>query len=101
MVTLTKSLFTAGQQCPKLLWWKVHEPGALELQPDKVLQDRFDQGAQVGALAQAFFPGAEFEKSYEASPSSVRSSGQAPTIRIRLDVLESKPDGTRTLTEFK
>lgn len=53
--TLTKSLFTAGLQCPKLLWWKVHEPNAVELQPDIVLQDRFDQGAQVGALARELF----------------------------------------------
>jgi len=43
-------------QCHKLLWWRVHEPLAVELQPDKVLQDRFDQGAQVGALARGTFP---------------------------------------------
>src|SRR5687767_12900107 len=49
--TLSKSRFTSGKQCHKLLWWRVHEPLAVELQPDKVLQDRFDQGAQVGALA--------------------------------------------------
>src|SRR5438876_10792585 len=54
---LSKSRYTAGVQCHKLLWWKVHEPLAVELQPDKVLQDRFDQGAQVGALARGRFPG--------------------------------------------
>src|SRR5256885_8409518 len=54
---LSKSRFTAGLQCHRLLWWKVHEPLAVELQPDKVLQDRFDQGAQVGALARKRFPG--------------------------------------------
>src|SRR6266550_4473607 len=54
---LSKSRYTAGVQCHKLLWWKVHEPKALELQPDKVLQDRFDQGAQVGTLARDRFPG--------------------------------------------
>src|ERR1043166_3821816 len=54
---LSKSRYTAGVQCHKLLWWKVHEPNAVELQPDKVLQDRFDQGAQVGTLARARFPG--------------------------------------------
>src|SRR2546423_2072173 len=54
---LSKSRYTAGTQCHKLLWWKVHEPKAIELQPDKVLQDRFDQGAQVGTLAQGTFPG--------------------------------------------
>jgi len=54
---LSKSRFVAGKQCHRLLWWKVHEPQAIELQPDKVLQDRFDQGSQVGALARERFPG--------------------------------------------
>ena len=54
---LSKSRFVAGVQCHKLLWWKVHEPDAVELQPDKVLQDRFDQGQQVGELAWTLFPG--------------------------------------------
>jgi hypothetical protein len=54
---LSKSRFVAGCQCHKLLWWKVHEPDAPELQPDKVLQDLFDQGRQVGELARARFPG--------------------------------------------
>lgn len=54
---LSKSRFVAGSQCHKLLWLKVHEPRAVELQPDKVLQDRFDQGAIVGALARQRFPG--------------------------------------------
>src|SRR5213594_2793952 len=54
---LSKSRYTAGVQCHKLLWWKVHEPLAVELQPDKVLQDRFDQGAHVGTLARRTFPG--------------------------------------------
>jgi len=54
---LSKSRFAAGVQCKKLLWWKVHEPNAVELQPGKVLQDRFDQGKQVGELARGRFPG--------------------------------------------
>ncbi len=54
---LSKSRFTAGWQCHKLLWWKVHEPDAEELQPDKVLQDLFDQGHHVGEVAQDRFPG--------------------------------------------
>lgn len=28
---LSKSRFVAGWQCPKLLWWTVHEPDAKEL----------------------------------------------------------------------
>ena len=53
---LSKSRFVAGVQCPKLLWWKVHEPDAIELQPDKDLQDKFDQGKEVGERAQKKFP---------------------------------------------
>jgi uncharacterized protein DUF2779 len=52
---LSKSRYTAGVQCHKLLWWKVHEPLAVELQPDRVLQDRFDQGKHVGELARNQF----------------------------------------------
>jgi hypothetical protein len=54
---LSKSRFVAGTQCHKLLWWTVHEPNAIELQPDRVLQDLFDQGHQVGEAARARFPG--------------------------------------------
>src|SRR5688500_5957445 len=54
---LSKSRYTAGAQCHKLLWWKVHDKDAVELQPGKVLQDRFDQGTQVGTLARGAFPG--------------------------------------------
>ena len=56
-IRLTKSRFVAGWQCPKLLWWTVHEPAAEELKPDKVLQDRFDQGIHVTSLARTRFPG--------------------------------------------
>lgn len=54
---LTKSQFAAGLQCHKLLWWRIHEPLAKELQPDIVLEDRFDQARQVGELARSLFPG--------------------------------------------
>jgi hypothetical protein len=53
---LSKSRFVAGVQCHKLLWWKVHEPNAPELQPNGVLQDLFDQGRIVGELATKEFP---------------------------------------------
>jgi predicted RecB family nuclease len=57
LTRLSKSRFVAGTQCHKLLWWRVHEPGARELQPGKVLQDRFDQGRQVGDIARDRFAG--------------------------------------------
>src|SRR6266576_6129517 len=54
---LSKSRFTSGLQCHKKLWWQVHDPDAIELQPDKVLQDLFDQGRQVGEVARTRYPG--------------------------------------------
>jgi hypothetical protein len=48
--TLTKSLFVAGWQCPKLLWKTVHQPGHERLQPTTVERDLFDQGRLVGEL---------------------------------------------------
>lgn len=82
---LSKSRFVSGMQCHRLLWWKVHEPLAVELQPDKVLQDRFDQGAQVGALAREQFPGGvlidvphhAFEERLAATRSAMESGATA------------------------
>jgi len=54
---LTKTDYMSGVQCHKLLWLRRHEPDAKELQPDKVLQDLFDQGNLVGAMARDCFPG--------------------------------------------
>ena len=53
---LSKSRFVAGWQCHKLLWWKVHEPRATELEPSIVLEDRFDQDRRVEQLARERFP---------------------------------------------
>src|SRR4051812_34457081 len=114
MRALTKSLFTAGLQCPKLLWWKVHEPNAVELQPDKVLQDRFDQGAQVGALARELFAGGTLIDSREAvaarvaKTQSALGAGQtifegtfvADGIRINADILVPSEQGC-SLIEVK
>jgi len=56
-VSITKTDFMFGSQRHKLLWWRRYEADAVELQPDRVLQDLFDQGNQVGALARDRFPG--------------------------------------------
>ena len=53
---LSKSRFVAGWQCPKLLWWRVHEPMAMELQPSIVERDLFDQGIFVDERARAEWP---------------------------------------------
>ncbi|MGB8330399.1 MAG: DUF2779 domain-containing protein, partial [Polyangiales bacterium] len=57
-IRLSKSRFTAGLQCHRQLWWKVHEPRAPELTPDAGLQAIFDMGNRVGERARQEFPGA-------------------------------------------
>ena len=106
---LSKSRFVAGVQCPKLLWWKVHEPDAVELQPDEVLQDRFDQGQAVGELATTLFPGGVLidlpHDAVEERISQTREAigGDAPAIFeacflenntfVAADILERRPSG--------
>jgi len=56
MHRLSKSRVMLGLQCPKLLWWAVHEPEAPELavEGDSVLLQR---GRTVGELARKHVPG--------------------------------------------
>jgi predicted RecB family nuclease len=56
---LSKSRFLSGLQCHKQLWWRVHEPDAPELAPDRALQSLFDQGKEVGERARSYVPGGE------------------------------------------
>jgi len=113
---LSKSRYTAGIQCHKLLWWKVHEPNAVELQPGKVLQDRFDQGAQVGALARDRFPGGVLvdlphravdqrvkltrKLIDDGTPAIFEASFLAANTFVAVDVLTPQDDGYH-LTEVK
>ena len=104
---LSKSRFVAGWQCHKLLWWKVHEPDAPELVPDKVLTDRFDQGRQVTELARQRFPGAMLipygadESRLEATtfavdfgtPAILEGVFQADGVFIAADLLLREGDG--------
>src|SRR6266513_1292930 len=116
MHRLSKSRYTAGIQCHKLLWWRVHEPLAVELQPDKVLQDRFDQGTQVGTLARRTFPGGKLvdlphtavaervaltRKLIDAgAPAIFEASFLADNTFVAVDVLTPQ-DGGYHLTEVK
>lgn len=113
MTRLSKSRYVAGTQCHKLLWWKVHEPGAVELQPDKVLQDRFDQGHQVESIARGRFVGGVLidlphdavERRLQETQDALRDA--APTIFeagfiaddtfVAADVLQRDADGFRLI----
>src|SRR2546422_9554791 len=75
---LSKSRFTSGLQCHKKLWWEGHEPDAIELQPDKVLQDLFDQARQAGELARPRYPGGALID----LPHDARARRVAPTRQL-------------------
>ena len=110
---LSKSRFVAGVQCHKLLWWKVHEPDAVELQPGKVLQDLFDQGRLVGELATREFDGGVLidaphtavAERVELTTDALRAGAQAVfeasflenNTFVAVDVLERLPGGFRLI----
>src|SRR6059036_468016 len=116
LTRLSKSRFTSGIQCHKKLWWEVHEKDAPELQPDKVLQDLFDQGRQVGEAARARYPGgvlidlphdaraervAATQKALdEGAPAIFEATFIADDTFVAIDVLEKQGDGYH-LTEVK
>src|ERR1039457_6626033 len=54
---LSKSRYMSGLQCPKMLWWRVHEPDAPELVAGEGLQAILTRGQRVGELARAQVPG--------------------------------------------
>src|SRR5207247_3777763 len=113
---LSKSRFTSGLQCHKTRGREVHEPDALELQPDKVLQDLFDQGRQVGEAARARYPGgvlidlphdaraervaATRELLDAGAPAVFEATFIADNTYVAIDVLEKQRDGYH-LTEVK
>ncbi len=113
---LSKSRFVAGWQCDKLLWWKVHDRDAVELQPDIVLQDRFDQGKQVGDLAQTLFPDGvlidyphgEVDAKIAATKAALddgaaaifEASFRADDVFVAVDILQRDGDGF-TVIEVK
>jgi hypothetical protein len=114
-LNLSKSRFVAGWQCHKQLWLKVHEPDAPELEIGKVLQDRFDQGAAVGELAQTHFPGGILIDLPHNDPRRIEATGRAlaagapavfeatfveDRVFVAIDVLERTADGF-TLIEVK
>ena len=53
---ISKSKYLAGLQCPKLLWTHYNAKDLIP-EPDAATQAVFDQGHEVGLLAQSLFPG--------------------------------------------
>jgi len=110
---LSKSRFTSGLQCHKKLWWEVHERDAPELQPDRVLQDLFDQGRLVGERARTLYPGGVLiDLPHDAGAERVAATrkaldGGAPAVFeatfiadntfVAIDVLERLGNGHRVI----
>lgn len=113
---LSKSRFVAGCKCHGLLWLRVHEPDTPELQPDKALLDRFEQGRHVGELARTRFPdgvlidlphkdvegrlAATVAALAEGAPAIFEASFMADGVFVAVDVLE-RTNGGFNLIEVK
>lgn len=108
-VGLSKSRVVAGLQCHKLLWWRVHEPAAPELQFDASVQAAFDRGTRVGQVARTYVPGGMLiDLPYNAyaervaatrkalddgAPALYEASFQADGVFVAVDILErGNPD---------
>jgi predicted RecB family nuclease len=113
---LSKTRFVAGCQCHDLLWWTVHEPDAPELEPDISLEDRFEQGREVGELARGYVPGGvlidlphnEVERRLAATRQALDSGAPAvyeatfleDSVFVAVDILE-RANGGYNLIEVK
>ncbi len=116
MRRLSKSRFTAGLQCHKQLWWKVHEPDAAELVTDPATEFIMNQGREVGELARSYAPGGElidfphdqYRKKVEATADALARGVEriyeaaffAEGVFVAVDILER--EGPRfTVVEVK
>lgn len=112
-ISLSKTKFTTGLQCHKLLWWTVHEPKSPELIPDEVLKSIFATGNKVGELAREHLgPGflveaAPWEKDRKVALTQgalaagerriFEASFEHGGVFAAVDALEVTPDGMRLM----
>jgi len=114
---LSKSKFLAGLQCLKRLYLQCYEPG-LACEPDEKQQAIFDQGKEVGLLAQKAFPsGVLISEDHmhhkeavtrtkeliadESVPAIFEAAFNFDDILIRVDILERMPRDRWRLIEVK
>lgn len=84
---LSKSTFLMGRQCSKLLWFRYNAKDQIPA-PDESQQAIFDQGTEVGELAQQLFPGGMVVASGIINPSEVIAQTQK-AIQTRQPLYEA------------
>ncbi len=113
---LSKSRFQKGLQCERALWLSVHEPESADPVSES-LQWTFDQGTEVGRLAQGLFPGGvevteDHLHSEEAVATTARLLSEGVTalyepafifdgVLVRVDALVAVDRGQWDLFEVK
>src|ERR1039457_1739095 len=116
-IRLSKSKFVSGVQCLKRLYLQVHQP-ELAGEIDEGQAVRFEQGHEVGVLAQAAFPGGvlvdsdafDLEAALErtaaliddpAVPAIFEATFQRSGVLVRVDILERRRKNRWRLIEVK
>ena len=79
---LSKSTFLMGRQCSKLLWFRYNAKDQIPV-PDEAQQAIFDQGTEVGELAQQLFPGGMVVAPGIVNPSEVIAATQKAILSRR------------------
>jgi predicted RecB family nuclease len=114
-ITISKSKYMAGVQCLKRLYLLVYSP---ELGQGKTAADfaRFDQGRQVGKLAQQLIPGGvgvrtgDHEEAIRITqafiatpdiPAIFEAAFEHEGVFVRVDILHRRRDGRWRLIEVK
>jgi len=111
---ISKSKYLAGLQCPKLLWTYYNAKDLIP-EPDAATQAVFDQGHEVGRLAQSLFPGGtlvEWNDDFGAALQSTRdllplrqpiyeATLAAEGVFARADILNPADDGRWDVIEVK
>jgi hypothetical protein len=112
---ISKSKFVAGCQCPKRLYWQVHEP-ELGGVPDATAVAIMEQGREVGKLARQLFAGGveikfgDLEQAIRITrelianpevPAIFEAAFEDGGVFVRVDILQRRRDNRWRLIEVK
>jgi hypothetical protein len=112
--TISKSKYLSGLQCPKLLWHLIKAPATVP-EPDAATEAIFDQGHEVGVMAQSLFPGGVSVPGDAAISERIAMTRKALSTRVpiyeatisaagmyaQIDILAPAPEGRWDIHEVK